>query len=132
MKMRVQPNSIRLRLDREDLAELARTGRVEEAVEFGPLEVQRLVYVLEVGAEGARMDVDYREGRLTVRLPRSLADEWLETDRVGVTGERALGIAGVLKIAVEKDLPCLHKEETGKPAEARGLRFDGDEPVVSG
>lgn len=115
MKMRFQRNSIRLRLDKEDVAELARTGQVKEAVEFGPLEDQWLVFVLEVDPEAAHVDADYREGRVTVRLPRLLANEWLETDRVDVTGERALGIAGALKIAVEKDLPCLHKDESSKP-----------------
>lgn len=115
MKMRFQRNSIRLRLDKQDVAELARTGQVKEAVEFGPLEDQWLVFVLEVDPEAAHVDADYREGRVTVRLPRLLASQWLETDRVDVTGERALGIAGALKIAVEKDLPCLHKEESSKP-----------------
>ncbi|HEV2386097.1 MAG TPA: hypothetical protein VGS20_02470 [Candidatus Acidoferrales bacterium] len=114
MKLRIEGNSIRLRLNKRDVAELTRTGQVKEAVDFNPAEDNRLVYLLEVDPEASRVQADYQQGRLVVRLPRLLAREWMESDRVGVEGERRLGKAGTLKITVEKDFPCQHSPERGR------------------
>jgi hypothetical protein len=53
---------------------------------------------------------DYKEGTITVRLPRSQAREWLETERIGIESGQALGCGRVLRILVEKDFQCLHAE----------------------
>ena len=45
MKLRIQGNSLRLRLTQKEVAQLCEWGRVESVVEFSP--GQELVYLLE-------------------------------------------------------------------------------------
>lgn len=110
MKMRIQANAIRFRLNRKEVAALAEAGHVQESVEFSPAVGQRLVYALEVDPELSSIAADYQEGRITVRLPRLQAREWLETERIGVDGEQTLGNGRSLRILIEKDFQCLHAE----------------------
>jgi hypothetical protein len=111
MKLRIQGNAIRFRLNRKEVAELAVAGQILESVEFPPGGDHRLVYALQVDTEHSAVAADFREGRITVRLPRSQAREWLETERTGVDGEQALGNGRALRIVVEKDFQCLHTEK---------------------
>jgi hypothetical protein len=110
MKMRMQANAIRFRLNRKEVAELAEAGQIQESVEFGPAVGQHLVYVLEVDAELSSVAADYQEGRITIRLPQWQAREWLDTERIGVDGQQTLGDGRSLRILIEKDFQCLHLE----------------------
>ena len=65
MKMRIQANAIRFRLNRKEVAELAQAGQVQESVEFGPAAGQGLVYALEVDPELSSVAADYQEGRIS-------------------------------------------------------------------
>ncbi|MGH9552010.1 MAG: DUF7009 family protein [Terriglobales bacterium] len=111
MKLRIQGNAIRLRLNRKEVAELAAAGQILESVEFSSAGDQRLAYAIEVDAKLSAVAADYQRGRITIRLPRSLAREWLETEQIGVKGEQPLGSGGVLRILIEKDFQCLHTED---------------------
>jgi hypothetical protein len=108
MKMRIQGNAIRFRLNRKEVAELAVAGQILEFIEFTPVSDQRLVYAIEVDAELSAVAADYQEGKITVRLPKAEAREWLETERIGLHGEQTLGSGRMLRILIEKDFQCLH------------------------
>lgn len=110
MKVRMQGNAIRFRLNRRDVAELAKAGQIQESVEFGRASGQRLVYAIEAGSELLPIGADYQEGRITVRISCCEAKEWIETERIGIDGVQALGNGRVLHILVEKDFQCLHAE----------------------
>jgi hypothetical protein len=110
MKLRIQGNAIRFRLNRKEVAELAGAGQILESVEFSPAGDQCLVYAIEVDAELSAVAADYREGRITLRLPLGQAREWLETERIGIEGEQTLGSGRMLRILIEKDFQCLHAE----------------------
>ena len=64
MKLRLQSNSVRLRLTRSEVERLRDTGLVEESVDFGGGEVlaYRLLSQLEPGPVQAR----FRQGTVTV------------------------------------------------------------------
>jgi hypothetical protein len=49
MKLRIQGNSIRLRVSRSELAAFVETGRLEETVYFGPQVETSLTYALVRG-----------------------------------------------------------------------------------
>ena len=85
-------------------------ARSENPVEFPPDGDHCLIYALEVDTDLSAVAADYKEGKLIVRLPRSQAREWIETERIGVDGQQALGHGRVLRILVEKDFQCLHAE----------------------
>ena len=115
MKLRIEDDTLRLRLSQGELDEFAATGRVEGAVHFGPNPEQRLTYAQERGSErpqtmpnGEPVQIHYEPGALTVLVPFELAKTWVETDQTGFSHDLPLAANQHLHILVEKDLDCRH------------------------
>lgn len=111
MKLRIEDDTLRLRLSDAEVQEFAATGRVAAAVHFGAAVDQRLTYALErTAADGPAeaVRVRYAPGALTVLVPGALADAWTATDQNGFSERVALADARQLRILVEKDLDCRH------------------------
>lgn len=115
MKLRIEDDTLRLRLSEGELQEFAGTGRVTATVHFGTGPDQQLSYALERGSEPAQtlagaepVQVHYAPGALTVRVPFALAKAWAETDQVGFAHDLPLPENQRLHILVEKDLDCRH------------------------
>jgi hypothetical protein len=103
MKLRMHGNSLRLRLNRAEVASLAETGRVEEVVQFAPNVAFR--YALETEPDGDAPRALCGDGGIRVLVSAAAAREWATTERVAISGEQA-----TLNILVEKDFQCLHGE----------------------
>lgn len=112
MKLRIEDDTLRLRLSDAEVREFAATGRVVAAVHFGATADQQLTYALERTAladgPGSAVQVRYALGALTVLVPGALADAWTTTDQNGFSERVALADARHLRILVEKDLDCRH------------------------
>ena len=115
MKLRIEDDTLRLRLSQGELDEFASTGQVEGAVHFGLAPEQRLTYALARGSEPAQtlpeaepVQVHYEPGALTVLVPFALAKAWVETDQTGFSHDVPLVENQRLRILVEKDLNCRH------------------------
>jgi hypothetical protein len=102
MKLRFHSNSLRLRLSQSDVAVLAGGGSVEETVTFAP--GQTLIYLIESGV-GEEIAASFENGRIRVTLPRALAKQWVLSDEAGIEG-----VSGPLRVLVEKDFQCIHRE----------------------
>ena len=100
MKLRINDNSLRLRLTRSEVEEFASSGHYESSVDLAG---GRLVYRLEKDADAMLPSAAFADGTITVSVPRSAADQWTESDDVGIEEPHAAG----LKIAIEKDFACL-------------------------
>jgi len=104
MKLRIHENSLRIRVDRPDLEALRRDGCIEHrlAISAG----SALVYRLELGstdALSARLD----GSRVTVTLPRAMAEDWYDDDAVAVSAEQIVDQHNRLTLLIEKDFACL-------------------------
>jgi hypothetical protein len=111
VKLRIQGNSIRLRVSRPDLARLLSFGRIEDIVHFGEEENACLKYVLEHSANVAKIAVRHVGTEVAIILPSHAAQSWAESDQVGIYAKHPLGKFGELAVIVEKDFPC------GNPAD---------------
>ena len=115
MKLRIEDDTLRLRLSDGEVQEFASTGRVEGAVHFGINPKQRLTYALERGSEPAQtlpdvepVQVHYEPGAITVLVPFAVAKSWVETDQTGFSHDLPLAENQRLRILVEKDFDCRH------------------------
>lgn len=115
MKLRVQDNSIRMRLNRREVSQFATEGRVEARIEFAGN--RKLSYVLE-RAEGLHMQAAFEGDCIHVRVPAPLAIEWTTTDEVVIRQRQTLAGGGVLDIVIEKDFQCMHSGSDGPDPEA--------------
>lgn len=110
MKLRLEDNTLRLRLSPEEVAEFSRLGRLQTVVPLGLNPQDRLVYTLErqEAISGTAPMVQYAAGALAVQVPAALADEWTSTTEVSLRGTTDVADNQVLHILVEKDLGCKH------------------------
>lgn len=102
MKLRLHAGSLRLRLSQSEVARFEETGSVEDSVEFSP--GRQLFYSIEAGST-ASIAATFDGGHIQVVVPKSVATTWIESDQTGIEG-----LSGALKILIEKDFQCLHRE----------------------
>jgi hypothetical protein len=106
MKLRIHGNALRLRLNQSEVAQFSKTGWLEEAVEFP--HGASLAYGIESLSSLASPRAVYQNGTLRIQVPSGTADEWITTDRVGISGEQPLSGGKQLSILIEKDFKCIH------------------------
>ncbi len=103
MKLRIRGDTIRLRLKRVDVDQIAAgTSSVEET--HFPNSV--LTYRLDV-SENSDISACLDNGSIVVSLPESLVSDWAATDEVSLSAEQTLSGTGSLSLLIEKDFSCL-------------------------
>lgn len=108
MKLRIQGNSLRMRVSEAELIKFRETGRVEEAIAFGPDEAHKLRYVLLRAPGHSSLQVSFTSNEVTVYVPAKTATDWATSDQNGFEGLVSNGTPKGLRILVEKDLDCFH------------------------
>jgi uncharacterized protein DUF7009 len=109
MKLRIQGNSLRLRLTQKEVAQLRDRNRVESSIEFGP--GRTLVYNLEGSFRDKVVKANFEGQTIHVMVPMQVMREWIESDQVSI---EALSQASV-QLLIEKDFQCLHKSDEQDP-----------------
>jgi hypothetical protein len=110
MKLRIKGDSLRLRVGPLEVQQLMDSGRVEETIHFAP--DAHLTYGLEHSEAAACVSVSHTPGEVTVIVPTSVAQAWVNGDDVGIYGVVPNGI-GTLEVAIEKDFACLDSSHQG-------------------
>ena len=108
MKLRIQGDSLRLRIAPSEMALLLDTGRVEETIHFGAEQDAQLTYALELAHGSLELALRSDGRRIAVSMPAESARAWAAGNDVGVYGTVPV-LNGDLEIAVEKDWACLGK-----------------------
>lgn len=119
MKLRIQGNSIRLRLSESDLDAFRSSGSIEESTAFP--DGSTFTYGLRrTAAEHAFAQV--ADGRMIVEVPAKHLAGW--TDSADDVFETTFSLAerGELRVKVEMDLPCRHRP-AGRGIEASANRL---------
>lgn len=112
MKLRISKNAIRCRIQQNELRMLHEKGRVIEKLSLGSLDHQTFSYALTASTLIDAVDVEYEDGLVNILVPAELVNEMVETDRVGISGEKHFNNQPPLSILIEKDFKCLsHREE---------------------
>ncbi|GAB3231369.1 hypothetical protein GCM10027346_17790 [Hymenobacter seoulensis] len=107
MKLRLEDNSLRLRLSDAEVQQFAETGRVAVVLSLGPTEPETFTYALE-RVESEEFRIGYGAGALTIKVPAALATHWTQTDQVGLSATLMMAHEQPLKVLVEKDFDCKH------------------------
>jgi hypothetical protein len=102
VKLRIQENSLRLRLTQKEVAHLSERGRVESLIEFSP--GQDLVYLLEGSLHANSVTAAFDGRAIRVTVPAHVMTEWAESDQVSIEAPSRAG----LHLLIEKDFQCLH------------------------
>ncbi|MBC7885689.1 MAG: hypothetical protein H7X99_09455 [Saprospiraceae bacterium] len=109
MKLRINGDSIRLRLAKTEVETLVNMGKVASACKIAG---HSLIYQI-IKSKEAHISATYVDDVLNISIHESLLHRWDEDERVGFD---AVDKAG-LYILVEKDFQCLkprtHEDESG-------------------
>lgn len=106
MKLRLDSQSIRIRVRKSDIETLAAIGFIEETVHFSQ---GRLVYKLELSAQSQEVGVTIKDESILVLIPKNQATSWINSETVGIYTTLSTGYEKkILKILIEKDFPCKH------------------------
>jgi hypothetical protein len=116
MKLRIRGDSIRLRLKRGEVEQIATGASIVEETHF-PDAV--LTFRLDV-SENHEAAASFNSGSLVVSLPKSKVLDWAGTDEVSLVAEQKLSGAGSLSLLIEKDFSCL------EPGHHRDCEDDAD------
>jgi hypothetical protein len=103
MKLRIRGDSLRLRLKRDEVDQIAAGTSIVEETHF-PDSV--LTYRLDV-SENRDMSASFHNGSLVISLPKSTVSDWAATDEVSLDAEQKLSGTGSLSLLIEKDFSCL-------------------------
>lgn len=108
MKIRIQGNSLRLRLSQSEVAKFNESGQVSDGINFGPTSPVSLTYRLE-RADQPAMSVVFVDNCINVYVPSEQATTWANSElEVGMEHlHRFPETGGSLRILVEKDFKCL-------------------------
>ena len=107
MKLRLQFNSIRFRLKRGEVEQLARTGRIEEKIISGRGDDQTFGYVLESTDKVSSLNTVLRPGAIIVQVRPEAVLRWASTDQISIEGEQPVDNQTSLRILIEKDFACI-------------------------
>ncbi len=111
MKIRINGNFVRLRLNQTEVDQFASDSQVGDLIQFGS---RSLTYQLVV-ADQAEVAVEFDGSIISVQIPKPLAKKWTDTELVGFENADQSQV----KILVEKDFQCLHK----RPGEDESNNF---------
>ncbi len=116
MKLRIRGDSLRLRLKRGEVDQLAAGASIVEETHF-PGSV--LTFRLDVSNNNPT-SANFDNGSLVVCLSKSRVLEWAGSDEVSLFAEQELPGTGTLSVLIEKDFSCL------EPGHHRSCEDDED------
>jgi len=109
MKLRIQGNSLRLRLNQKEVALVRDGGHVASSIEFAP--GCSLSYLLESAAGAQSVSAAFDGRTIRVAVPIRQLTEWAETDEVAIEACSQGGVG----LLIEKDFQCLHRSAEQEP-----------------
>lgn len=110
MKLRINTNSIRFRLSREDMDCLNKLKVVTISIPLGPQSDHIFSYSI-IQTKNEKLDLSYVNNHLRLFIPQTLAEEWIHTEKVGFSENFKINKDCELFILVEKDFQCLKPRE---------------------
>lgn len=102
MKLRVQGNTIRVRVNQTELKMFEEKGLLETSTQF---DSGSLIYALVLNKEATEVISKFDGKKVEVVVPEPIAKKWFEPTEVGFENNNQKA----MKILVEKDFQCLHK-----------------------
>ncbi len=115
MKIRIQADTIRLRLTQTDIDDLGRKGEVEETTHFGD---DLFSYSISLKPQIEEPVASFTSGQIAVELPLELGRSWIDSELVGIENKAYISQSEGLKILVEKDFQCLHQRSNEDESDA--------------
>ena len=112
MKLRITHNSIRIRIRKSELKQLAQERLVEETVNLG----HQIIFKFALGIDevSSQIQASLSGNYLQLSLPLTVAQVWINSNEVGLEVNQTISETDTLHLLIEKDFPCLDRPEEDK------------------
>ena len=100
MKLRCTTNSIRMRIRKSELQQLAKGQRITEQIGFGQGVV--FTFSLDITTSKKQVVAYFLNNNLIVKLPKAIAKEWINSNQVGIEVKHPIEKDQNLHILIEK------------------------------
>ncbi|MGC2234856.1 MAG: hypothetical protein WA584_01675 [Pyrinomonadaceae bacterium] len=107
MKLRLRENSLRLRLLQSEIKLLKESGSVSETISFGASQI--LIYRLQISLEARAISAYFQNNEIIVEIPFQMANNWINTEEVGLKFKQKIADETHLSILIEKDFVCVER-----------------------
>ena len=104
MKIRINGNSVRIRLSKSEVDQFGKEGYLEESTSFGN---GAFKYVLKSKNEGNSLSAAFEGNMMMMFVPEKTKQEWTSTEKVGYEANMPIGDGKTLFLLLEKDFKCL-------------------------
>jgi hypothetical protein len=109
MKIRIKGNSVRIRLSKSEVKQLAETGRVDDRTQFVG---GSFCYALQADAGIETLRATYQNDCMTMYVPQHFSSVWYSNDIITIDAQMPLSGDTSLYLLLEKDFKCLdHSNE---------------------
>ncbi|UCS95269.1 hypothetical protein KZP23_09785 [Echinicola marina] len=108
MKLRINNNSIRLRLSQTEVKEIGKGNSVTENLYLGNNNLA-IAYSLIPDEKTPAISAHFFGNELKVYVPKTLSDNWAGSEEVTMRHMQNEGDEHQNLILIEKDFQCLHK-----------------------
>lgn len=109
MKVRMEENSLRLRLKQKEVEAFSHKGEISSSTRFDLQAGSFISFVLRRDTTVEDIRAEFEHNEIRVLVPAVLADRWIGSDEEGFDVQMPIGENQTLYILVEKDFRCLHK-----------------------
>ena len=113
MKLRITHNSIRIRIRKSELVTLSENSLIAETVKF-PMSTTVFSFALAIDSEAQDLTAQMSGSDLQISLPSKIAQDWMNTNQVGIENDLNLSDDEKLHVLIEKDFPCLDRPNEDK------------------
>ena len=104
MKLRIKGNSLRIRLTKTEVSNLAESGYLEEQTRFPN---NTFVYCLKADIEIAALQAIFESNKITILVPINFTKDWPVNNVIGLDTKMSLPGKESLYLLIEKDFVCL-------------------------
>lgn len=111
MKLRLTHNSIRIRIQRSELAQLKETGSITDSVSFPTSDAFHFEIRMHPEKE---IRASLESAKISICLPHEVAQTWFNTTQVGIETQLLLQGNAQLHVLIEKDFPCADRPNEDK------------------
>ncbi|MFT5723636.1 MAG: hypothetical protein ACI9JN_000753 [Bacteroidia bacterium] len=100
MKIRINGDTIRLRLSQTEVAEIGKFNPVAQTTDFGDTQ---FTYSLDTHITPLPISATYADNHMRISINQNIAALWANSDEVGISSNAAVKPS----ILIEKDFQCL-------------------------
>lgn len=118
MKIRIRENSIRFRLTKSEVDELAEKGELIQQTHFPDGHGITFQYGLKSHHHGNDIRADHQNNGIIISLPAEHLSHWAKTEEVGIESFLPIAQDERLRILIEKDFACLTAQEHENDSDA--------------